>query len=155
MLTIDAVTGERIDIFNHSHWAEMSEEVRAARGELMNSLNQGISTVEGIAIRSGGEPPAQLDDYIEAAREHAQLHFNTTQVVSINFRNVNALTYDLDYSGNLITTNRQLTFEVTDSTGRVADMAMTEVTKELIWLTTSSNDIVPGYNYVGEEPGLG
>jgi len=156
--SIDAVTGERIDISTHSHWAEiskaMTEEIRNALDEFF-SPSQRRTTEEAIALRSGGAPPAQLDGYIKAAREHAQRHFHATEVISAELKNINALTFALDENGNLIVTDRQLIFEVTDSTGRVADIAIIESTKQLIWLHTGSNDIVPGWNYVGEEPGLG
>ena len=152
--SIDAVTGERIDILTYSHWMQPSEEVRTALDEL-HSRSQGRATEESIAIRDGGAPPAQLDNYIEAAREFAQRHFSTTEVVSTELVNINAIAFDLDENGNLFATNRQLIFEVTDSTGRVADVAIVESTKQLIWLNTGMNDIVPGCNYVGAEPGIG
>lgn len=159
--SIDAVTGERIDIFTAIHSVEPSEDVRAALVEFSNH-SQGTSTVSPvnemdmlIALRSGGLPPAQLDDYIYVAKGFAQRHFGTTEVVSAELRNINALAFDLDENGNLFATSRQLVFEVTDNTGRVADIAITEATRQLIWLLTSSNDIVPGFNYVGTEPGRG
>ena len=162
--SLDAVTGERINISTSSHWVEMAEEVIAALDERF-SRSQGEERVTTVATLSGGAPPAQLDEYIEApaqldeyieaTRELAQRHFNTTEVVSVELRNINVIAYDLDENGNLYVTNRQLVFEATDSTGRVAEMAIVEATKQLIWLNTGMNDIVPGWNYVGEEPGLG
>jgi len=38
---------------------------------------------------------------------------------------------------------------------KITDIAINEATKQLIWLHTGSNDIVPGWNYVGEEPDIG
>jgi hypothetical protein len=152
--SVDAITGEWIDVSTSTHLVEPSEEVRAALVELHNR-GQGRATEEAIAIRSGGAAPTQLDIYIEAVREFASRQFTATEIVSVEFRNANAISFDLDENGNLFATDRQLTFEVVDSTGRVADVAIVEATRELIWLHTGSNDIVPGFNYNSAEPGRG
>ena len=151
---LDAITGKRINISFEGNLGETSEEARAALAELFSRID-GRATEEMVEIRSGGPPPAQLDEYAEVAKEFAQRHFTASEVVSVEFRGVNALTFELNESGNLVATNRQLLFEVTDSTGRIADVAIAEATRTLIRLHTSSNDIVPGFNYVGAEHGRG
>jgi hypothetical protein len=146
--SLDAVTGERIDISTNSHWVETSEEVRAALDERL-SRSQGGLTEGMIAERElyfFSQNSELLNEYAEAAWEFAQVHFNTTEVVGVELININPIAFDINENG-LFTANRQLVFEVTDCTGRIADMAITEATKELIWLNTSSNDIVPGWNY--------
>ena len=148
--SLDAITGEYIDILTTVHSMEPSEAVRAALTEL-----QGQATEEAIAIRTGGAAPTQLGEYIETAKKFAQIHFRTTEVVSAEFINVTALGFDIDQYGNLFANNRQLIFEVTDSTGRIAEIAIVEATRQLIWVHTSGNDIMPGFNYIGAEPGRG
>ena len=150
--SIDAVTGERISIHSNADFPELSEEVRAALEEIFNN-SDGRATEEMIALRTGA--PVEYDKFIEAVRAHAQRHFVNTEIVSVEFMTANAIAYNLDENGNLYITNRQLIFEVIDSTGRVAEMAVVEATKRFVWLDTSTNDIIPGFNYMGETPGLG
>ena len=150
--TLDAVTGQRINISNRGGAApNMSEEVRAALNEFFQDHSR---FEEQLALRQG-QPPAQLDAYLQTARNFAALHFNNSEVVNIEFVNSNALSFDLDEQGNLVAVGLQLIFTATDSTGRVADISISSETHELIWLLTESNDIVPGFNYVGSEPGRG
>ena len=150
--SIDSITGERISIYRHVAFPELSEDVRAALEEFFNN-RESRAIEEMIALRMGA--PVEYGAFIEAVKEHAGRHFVSTEIVSVEFMGANAITYNLDENGNLYITDRQLTFEVTDSTGRVADIAMVEATKELIWLDTSANDVIPGFSYMGATPGLG
>jgi len=149
---LDAVSGQRVNISNHNRvMPYMPEEVLNALNEFFQDRNR---FDEQIALRTG-QPPAQLDGYIQTARDFAERHFSATEVVSVEFVNSNALRFGFDEHRNLAAIGHQLVFTATDSTGRVAYLAIDQETHELIWLFTESNDIVPGFNYVGTEPGRG
>ena len=150
--TLDAVSGQRINISNRNRvMPYMPEEVLNALNEFFQDRNR---FDEQRALRTG-QPPAQLDGYIQTAKEFAERHFSATEVVSVEFVNSNALAFGFDEHRNLVAIGHQLVFTATDSTGRVADLAINQETHELIWLFTESNDIVPGFNYVGVHPGRG
>ena len=138
--TIDSVTGQRISISNRNRISvsELSQDV-------LNALQDRSRADEIAAIRQG-QPPAQLAGYIQAARTFAEQHFNNTQVVNVEFLNAHALGFSLNANGNLVATNRMLTFSATDSTGRVADITIDEATKQLLSISTENNDIIPGFN---------
>jgi hypothetical protein len=155
--TVDAITGEWVNISTNSHWTEMSDEIRTARDaarEERLTLSQGALTEIMTSERqlyAFSRNTQQLDEYIEAVRGIAQKHFSTSEVMSVELIDVATIAYDFNENG-LFPANRQLVFEVTDSTGRIADIAITETTKQLIWLNTAMNDIIPGWNYVPEKP---
>jgi hypothetical protein len=149
--TVDAITGEWVNISTNSHQTEISDEVRAALDARL-ILSQGALTERMTSERqlyAFSRNTQQLDEYIEAAREIAQKHFNTSEVTSVELRDVATIAYGFNENG-LYSAKRQLVFEVTDSTGRIADVAITETTKQLIWFNTAMNDIIPGWNYVAE-----
>lgn len=148
---LDAVTGEFIDILTSIHWMTPSDEIFAALDEYFSNS----TPEETFALRSGGPPPVHLDEFIDVVKTFAQKHFNSTTVESIEFRNANALRFDFGYYDNLHVSERQLIFEVTDSAGRIADVAISENGKQLIFILTSSNDIIPGFVYDDDGEGLG
>jgi len=159
--SVDAITGEWIDIYTNSHWQEMSPKVMDALTERFNT-GEGRLAEEAMARRyadalfhNASTGKYTEDEYTEAAREIAQRHFTATEVASIELSCVNAIAYDLDEKGNPYIASLQLVYAVTDNTGRIADIAMVAATKQLIWLNTSSNDIIPRWVYVGAEADRG
>jgi len=147
--TICAVSGERIDI-SSAVLAEISPEIKEALSALMNDNSRRDKTVR---VRSGGEPPAQLDEYAQAAEDFAAKHFTGTEVVSVEFRSAAVAGFELDENGNIVMNGQRLLFTVTDSTGREAEVAISRETRELFSIGTQHNDVVPGYNY--DAPGIG
>jgi hypothetical protein len=148
---LDAVTGECIDISTSIHWMTSSDELTAALEELFENRTR----EDTIELRSGGPVPENLDELINTVRYFAQKHFTDTSSGRIEFKYVNALRYDFDNDDNIYVSERSIVFEVTDNTGRVADIAITENGKQLIFIFTSNNDIIPGFVYDSEESGLG
>ena len=147
--TICAVSGERIDISQEvSHVT--GKDVSAALTELHNDLSRRDELVN---LRSAGQPPENLDEYAQAAKDFAAKHFIATEIVSVAFVNVSAAKFDLDERGKLFVAAWQLLFTVTDSTGREAEVAISRETKDLRRITTQHNDVIPGYSY--EAPGVG
>jgi len=153
--TIDAITGKRIDIMRTARPEPISDEVRTALDEAWNRSGDRGATEEMINLRTGGPPPANMNDYKQAAKDIAERHFTNSEIVDVEFKNANATGFDLDENDNIIATGRQLIFVITDDTGRTADIAIDETTKQLRWLFTAQNDIVPGFNYVGDGQGRG
>ena len=153
--TIDAVCGKRIDIMRTQRAQNMSAEVMAALDAVWNRSREQGDTEELINLRGGGPAPANLDDYKQAAKEIAQIQFLTSEIYDVEFRGSSATGFDLDENGNLIITGRQLTFAVTNSTGRTADIALDELTKQLRWIFTAQNDIDPDFRYEGDGPDIG
>ena len=150
--TVDSVTGKRIDLKRAVIRVEMSDEVR----EAVDAIFSCRSNIEAqIALRGGTIPADITDAYYQAAREFAQRHFIATDVVSVELMGSVALGFDFDGNGNLVRTEFRHTFDVTDCTGRIASVAINENTKQLHWIHTSTNDIVPGFRYVSDEPGIG
>ena len=104
--SLDSVTGERIDI---------------------DRFNFGTPppTVEwGMRIATEEEllPPTPFDGYIQLAKEHAARHFTHTEAVSAEFTRIGRPGTCFDENGCLIAVSRGLVFDVTDSTGRVAEV---------------------------------
>lgn len=156
--TIDAVSGKRIDVIRTQNQQRMSAEVQDALNALWERNRERGATEEMIALRSGGPPPTNLDDYKQAAKEIAAIQFATSEIYSIEFRNAGATMFDLDANGNIIVTARQLMFTVTDSTGHTADIAIDELTKELRWVFTAQNYIDPNFDYThyaSDRPSIG
>jgi predicted small secreted protein len=146
--TIDAVTGEWIDIGRGIGAGVMSDDVRNALYELSNDRTR---VDEFYNLRRGGSAPEQLDEHADIALEHAARHFAGTEVVSVEFNNFGVSQFDLDENGNLFAAVRMLMFEVTDNTGRVAQVLIDETTGELLNINTLHNDIVPGFRFAAYE----
>jgi len=141
---IDAVTGERIDLFNMNIVSTESEEVSAALYRMRSDNEASDAFWNSISLTVEQFPQEQLDELSQVAKAHAARHFVGTEVVSAEFFSLGMGDFDLDEEGNLFLASHRFVFEVTDSTGRVAQLSICEVTKELFWITTSHNDIVPG-----------
>ena len=158
--TICAVSGERIDIDNwkptdnafDKRMQEISSKLRVALIELSREESEKL-----FEQRNAHQPPERLAVYAQIAERYAAKHFNKTEVASSQVWEYNSFgSFDLDENGRIIIVPAQtITFIVTDSTGREAEVGINMETEELLRITTQQNDIVPGWNYVGEEPGLG
>jgi len=156
--TIDAVTGERIDIFGPNTGMqmfadpEMADEIMAAVMELRRDPNRntdGFNAFNTFFQFRQGETAADFKEYAQAATEFATIHFANTEVVSVQVKGVATSVWGFDEDGNLISVARHILLSATDCTGRIADIAIDEETKTLIRLTTMHNDIVPGFRYRG------
>jgi len=146
---LDAITGERIDIFNATNQLEgqmaLTEEIQNALMEARRNMDPD----RFYELRTGGPPPPQLNAHIEAATKYAARHFVKTEIVSVEFLGTVATHFDVDANGNLVVIGRQITFAVIDSTGRVADVTIGEETLTLIRISTQHNDLVPSANQRG------
>ena len=149
--TIDAISGERIDICHNQEFvrfgADNDENVRSAVLELRKNPEDFMKIY-------AAEPPEQIEEYALAARGYAEKHFINTEVVNVELENTYPASYDFDENGDLIVTALQLIFTSTDNTGREAEVVIMRETKNLSRISTQHNDIIPGYNYEGDVPGL-
>ena len=129
--TLDSITGERIDI------------------DRFNFGTPPPTTEWGMRIATEEElrAPTPLDGYIQIAKEHAARHFIHADVVSAEFTRIGRPGTRFDENGYLIAISRGLVFDVTDSTGRVAEVTFCETTHELLGIMTIHNDIMPGWVY--------
>jgi len=155
--TIDAVTGERIDIFGPNRTQmfadpEMADEVMAAVMELRRDPNRntdGFNAFNAFFQLRQGETAVDFEEHAQAATEFATIHFANTEVVSVQVKGVATSAWGFDEDGNLISIARHIILSATDCTGRIADIAIDEETKTLIRLTTMHNDIIPGFRNRG------
>jgi len=133
--TINAVTGERIDILRIQE--DLPEPVSERMSEIVwefeNPTEEGLRFLASIA---GGASPDSFDlnAYSLLAKDYASRHFVNTEPVGVEFRSIGsgASRFDFDENGELFITSRTLNFEVTDSTERVVHVAIDEATRELI-----------------------
>ena len=137
MFSIDSVTGKRINLFADFSQYVCNDIERFSRDDLL------ASSVFDIV-------PTFTTNHIESAEEFASRHFNTSTVVDIQFNDelINPLGFALDEYGNIIATNYILIFNVTDDTGRVAEVWICQQTGELISISTSDNDFIPGFEFI-------
>jgi hypothetical protein len=158
--SVDAVTGEWVSIHP---WLDIPEPTDLGEGKSYT-----VSPVEMENMQYTA--PANVDGYAEAAREFAQKHFKHTTVVSVEFHMItlnhgdreqtkeHAKAYrdayeagrDKPFAFTLYEKGRQITFNVTDDTGRVAWVSMNMDTKQVVILDTSDSDFIPGYNFESE-----
>jgi len=146
---LDAVTGERIDIFNATNQLEGQMALTETIQNALMEARRNMDPDRFYELRAGGPPPQQLDAHIEAATKYAERHFVKTEIVSVEFLGAVATHFDIDANGNLVVLGRQITFAVTDNTGRVADVTIGEETLTLIRISTQHNDLVPSVNQRG------
>ena len=139
---IDAVSGERIDI----------SQALAYGSTIDSSKLHEIPFNDLPSLMA--ETPDNLDEYTQIAKEYAQKHFNHSKVTDAVFEKMSVLSISRGKSKDLLTvafTEKTLIFKVTDNTGREAEVMITADTKQLFYLETQDNDIVPGFN--AEVPG--
>ncbi len=158
--SIDAVTGERVSINSHP---DIPAPTNLGEGKTYT-----LSPVQMEAMQF--EAPANVAVYADVARAFAQKHFNHSTVESVEFHRISLNTgdraatkkhgeayrkaYEDDknkpFTFTLYEKGRDITFNVTDSTGRVANVTIDMDTKQITFFDTSGSDFVPGYNYEGE-----
>jgi hypothetical protein len=148
---IDSITGERIDIINKraAFGQAMPPDVQTAVDAIFSDENNWEAQK---ALRMSGAFPEITDAHYQAAREFAERHFSTTEVISVESVSGYSRSFDFDDNGNLVRTDHRYTFDATDSTGRVASVRIDLETKQPLSLSTSWNDMVPGFNYVINAP---
>ncbi len=159
--SIDAVTGERVSINSHP---DIPAPTNLGEGKTYT-----LSPVQMEAMQF--EAPANAEEYADVARAFAQKHFNHSTVESVDFHRISLNTgdrtetkkhgeayreaYDADkdkpFTFTLYEKGRDITFNVTDSIGRVANVTIDMDTKQVTFFDTSGSDFVPGYNYEGED----
>jgi len=152
--TIDAISGERISLYQEMY--NRSEDVRndpSITIEEMFALRRRVWMTS--ETESGGDPFAfpfeseLLDGYAQIAREYAEKHFNSSDVISVDFNSSSPITYVRDSdTGEIIVKNYALYFDVTDDAGREASVGIVTGLNMMYFIDTQHNDIVPGFNYV-------
>jgi len=153
---IDAVTGERVSIYPN---VNIPEPEYLSEGKTYT-----LSPVQMEAMQY--EAPANVDEYAKIAEEFAQIHFNHSKVTSVEFtfislshgdRAASIEAYkayqeayragkDKPFTFTLYEEGRGITFNVTDDTGRVANICINMDTKQVLYLNTMDSDFIPGYN---------
>lgn len=153
---IDAVTGERVSINPNLSIPEPDD--------LGEGKTYTLSPVQLEAMQY--EAPANVDEYAKIAEEFAQMHFNHSEVTSVDFVRISlnqgdraasieaAKAYreaykagkDKPFTFTLYEVGREITFHVTDDTGRVANISINMDTKQVLYLNTMDSDFIPGYN---------
>ena len=117
--------------------------------ELRDRMRDDRELMMQLRMYSGKESVAQeqIDRFTELARAAAERHFANTEVVDIELTSVGPSGFEIDENDNVIVTNHQFSFNATDSTGRVAWMLFDGATERFLGLSTSFNDIIPGWRY--------
>ena len=140
---IDSVTGMRMDMFADSNFSTLA----------------GISELCWETVVSGAMEPTFTTHpgHETAAREFAQRHFNASTVVDIQFQAEMStpLVLDQDVNGNIFATDYSLKFYVTDNTGRTAELVISMQTGQLLFLWTSHNDVIPGFQFTPSADAMG
>ena len=137
--TIDAVTGQRIDIW------QTSPGSRNATAREIEAINEYLRRERG-GYGRGCAPEISAEDKYELgqlAAEYAQRHFNNSAVVDVEF--AHAFT-NLVYAGNNnIARYIYAMFAVTDDTGRVAHVSICLNDRVLNSISTIRNDLIHRY----------
>jgi len=155
--SIDAITGERIDILRQSDvnrlWTrEMSAIIEAYVDRVWDG-NWGM-------VHANEIDPAVVEEFSHVAAGYAQRHFNNTVVVGVEFGGASTfLTVD-DNNGVVYVVS--LVFQVTDDTGRVASTVICQTNRTLNYISTMRNDMLPfefefgydWYEYESEDGGM-
>lgn len=128
--TIDAVTGERISIARDNWWVPRADGEDWWRGKTAEEQLDYQQT----AVKYDNEYRNRHDEQSEIATAYAQKHFSSSKVVSAAF-----VAAGLEYDEKVII------FKVTDDTGREAQVAFLIDTRQLLYIQTQANDIMPGY----------
>ncbi|MCL2361848.1 MAG: hypothetical protein FWC73_08565 [Defluviitaleaceae bacterium] len=138
---IDAITGERIDIWRPS---PSQHRWRAWSAEHSNLINEYVEHKWGGdwgAALSREITPATIDEYSLIAAAYAQRHFNNSTVVNVEFNDVS--------TSLVVGDNRTvehvifLAFIVTDDTGRAAGVLICKDNRMVISIHTNHNDVRP------------
>ena len=146
--TLDAVTGERISVFRF-RGTDMSDEVFEFL--LNNQDNRDLR----LAMRTVDTLPfEQLEDFTALVTALAGKHFTESEIVDVEFQQRFGAGFAIE-NGELVVTDHNISFTVTDSLGVVADVIVNESTRQLVTLCTSNSFIVPGFSFGYYYGGLG
>jgi len=136
--TIDATTGERVDIRR----IEPTITMNFNNGGDPEALNNYIETQWGGDWESALATDAaaqDLDEFIQLAKDYAQRHFTNTTVVDVEYNHSFA---SLIYSGNgNFSRSTILNFLATDDTGREALVTIEQDSRTVMSISTMHNDI--------------
>ncbi len=133
--TIDAISGERIDI--DKDWS----------GSAASKENEKTITFEQFEQLIEAYRNQNHDEYIQVAKDYAQKHFTNSKVVSAVYHSMSPKRIGRDR--NTITYNpkdNEMSIIVTDNTGCEATVRIVIETKQLLSISTQENDIVPGFD---------
>ena len=133
---LDAITGERIDI-----WQTMPDR--------MQTVDESIPLHEHIEQEWGGDwdaafaieaDPQIIDGLSQMAEEYAQRHFETQAIADITHDGVFA---SFVYSGGGYEREKYAAFVVTNDAGREARITIHVESRTVISINTMSNDFIP------------
>ena len=136
---IDATTGERIDLHQSFPWLTNLPQVATPEGGIFTSDIQ------------GGECPwtnfsnGQREVYIKMANDFAQGQFNNTTITNIKFVGSASAGLAKDGDGGFVMRERTLIFNVTDESGRIAELSFWMNNGRLSSIITNHNDILPNF----------
>jgi len=146
--TIDAVTGERIDVINKTRALDNDDTI--TEEELLR-----ITQIEFQAMHDGTPNPFaivltsnQIETYSQLARNFSQKHFTNSTVVDVEFVRSWAAAWGRNTDGDIVATAHILNFNSTDDTGRTANISINMGSQQLLEVITHHNDLAPGFSVI-------
>jgi len=136
--SIDAITGERIDVWNNDLQmrGHTSEDMIAARLAFIELYEQGYN------LRDVEVSDEEKNELVQIAMNYGQIQFVNTTVADVDFMSAtNDIT--LDENGELVIIPGFALFDVTDDTGRVARITICRETLLAVSINTMQNDMLP------------
>ena len=153
--TLDAVTGERISLYQ-----DLAERYDALKNDLSITTEERLALRKRYALYAESNaaadlmvPPHELKAYAQIAEEYAQRHFHQSTVTNVAFASAQPYFAGLHRQENqfgdreIVPQYQIYHFTVTDNLGREAEVAVISELKQLYYLSTQDNDIVPGFTY--------
>jgi len=133
---IDAVTGERIDI-----WKTMPAQMQNVRESipLHEYIEQEWDGDWDMAF-SADIDPDELDELIQLAEEYAQKQFYNSTISNVHFGNAST---SFVYIGGGFNREPFAHFTATNDTGRIAQISIHVVSRTVTSINTMSNDFIP------------
>jgi len=136
-LFIDAVTGERIEIWRQTEsdgaWTREESAIIEAYIEREWGGSWGLPSFDDA-------DPAVLAEFTPIVTQYTQRHFNNSTVADVEFNGKSTI---LRVVNNEVTHITQLNFLVTDDTGRVASVRVCKDSRQVIAISTLRNDMIP------------
>jgi len=132
---IDAITGERIDIWIPFNVAFSIEQTSALHAYLERNWGDNLSAAFAVEAT-----PEQHEIFGPIAQEYGQRHFNNTAVVSVMF--VEGFATLLYVDRNTFYRDITLRYDVMDETGRIASVSINESTRTATGISTMRNDMI-------------
>jgi len=156
--TIDAVTGERIDVWNNELQmrGRTNEDIIAARHAFIALYERGYN------LRDAEVSEEEMNELLQITKTAGKFQFVNTTIVDVTFLSAtNDIT--LDDNGDPTLIPGFALVEVIDDTGRVAFISICRETLQVVSINTMQNDMLPfdeqpeGHfirRYNGEEEGI-